>query len=244
MFFECSSLWKRFLVYDLESTGRQYGVALNNLGYYWQSNVSVVPYRECWFDLRTQEIFIGVSKSVYGEAIRRHLLISAEESKESLVQSVMERFHHKEWRQILCVKPTHNAAHSLLLVHQCIGPDGTLLCKNMSPVYNLHKLEFLTSRIASGDQRVFWTAPNALSMLLECTALIAIAEYFKVGCVSSRRAFSGCSAFVTDVLDRARLLAERYKHDIWRAFNFDNVVPRRLIDPPNPELFKRQKIIR
>lgn len=114
----------------------------------------------------------------------------------------------------------------------------------MSSVYMTHKIEFLTARVVQKDKRVYWTEPNALSMLLECTALIALAEYFRVGCESSRRTFQGCTAFVVDVLDRARLLAERYKHDIWKAFNFDDVVPRRLIYPPNPELFglKKQKL--
>jgi hypothetical protein len=236
VFTESSALWGEFLDRDIESTQRHYGIILSETKHYWPKNINVVQYRDSWLDLRTQEILIVVSRSIYGDALRRHVLIAADVFQDEVIAKTMESYHHKEWQRILCVKQTNNASYFLLLLQQCIGEDTALLCKNMHRVYQNHKIDFYLSHITKEGVKHTWQNENDLLILLECTALIAMAEYFGIGCETSRRQFLGSMAFITHVLDRARFLAERYKTEIWEAFNFENVRPRRLLVPPNPEL--------
>jgi hypothetical protein len=236
IFVNCSTLWKLFLLRDLELTERGFGVILSEIKHYWVSNINIVSYRDCWIDLRTQEIFIEISQSENGTVMCRHILIGAEFSQDVLVKSTLDRFSHKESYRTLTIEQTNSAQVSLLLMNECIGFTEPLLCQRMASVYQKYKTEFLVDHFTKDGVAVNWNDPMALRMVLECTALIALSHYFGLRCETSRRSFPGAMAFVSTVLERARFLAEKYKYEIWEAFNFANVFPRRLITPPFPEL--------
>lgn len=240
IFVNCSTLWKLFLLRDLELTERGFGVILNEIKHYWVSNINIVSYRDCWIDLRTQEIFIEISQSKNCRVMRRHILIGAEFSQDVLVKNTLDRFSHKESFRILTIQQTNSAQISLLLMNECIGFTEPLLCQRMANVYQKYKNEFLIDHCTKDGVAVYWNHHMALRMVLECSALIALSNYFGLRCETSRKSFRGAMAFVSNVLERSRFLAEKFKYEIWEAFNFANVLPRRLISPPFPELFKKK----
>jgi hypothetical protein len=237
MFKETGSFWKEYLLYDIHLCQKRYGVRLTQISYYWECNINPqVTYRDCWEDMKLQRIFIVVCRSPNKDQVAKSLHFVTEDQEELSIVTEMESCGGMDPCKIICIGPTKDILISFLIINELIGSKTKLLTEKMKTVYTNHKLEFIFDKTLDKHQHV-WTDAFFITLLMDVTALIAIAEYFSLPYSAPTRMFQPPFDFIKPLLRQARQLATKYQKEIWKAFNLADVQPRRLLVAPFPENF-------
>lgn len=237
LFKETGSFWKEYLLRDIHLCQKKYGVRLTEISHYWECNINPdVTYRDCWEDMKMQRIFIIVCRSPKSDQVAKSLHFATEDQEDMSIATEMESCGGVDPCKIICIGPTKDIVTSFLIINELIGSKTKLLNEKMKTVYAKHKLEFIFDNTLVKRQYM-WTDGFFITLIMDVTALIAIAEYFSLSYTVPTRMFKPPFDFITSLLRQARKLAAEYQKEIWEAFNLADVQPRRLLVPPCPENF-------
>ncbi len=235
IFKNCGNIWKAYLLRDFETCQARFGVQLDEIFDHWGRNINDdLSYRDCWEDIRMQRMSILICQSQTGEYLKKTFLFTTADQEDRMIDREVFQNNGTNPQKILCIGPVQDPSVFLLFINEIIGGRQWKLTKQMNGVFCRHKSEFLVGTLLDGTT-FLWKNKWMVNLIVDVCALIAIIEYFSLPCEITSKKLDGAYTLITVALRQARALAEKYRLEIWRAYNLKNVVPRALIDPPCPE---------